>query len=119
PLIITANSLSKMYGAPLPALSFSYSGFVNGDGPVSLDSPPSTTTTATAASPVLPDGYSIIARGGRDPDYAISSQPGTILIAPAPLTIAANNAGMTQGTAVPPLSVNYSGFVNGDSPASL
>ena len=44
---------------------------------------------------------------------------GTLLITPAPLTITANNASMFQGTAVPPLSVSYSGFVNGDSPASL
>jgi hypothetical protein len=44
---------------------------------------------------------------------------GTLLITPAVLTIMADNAGMTQGTAIPPLSVSYSGFVNGDSPASL
>ena len=53
------------------------------------------------------------------PDYAIAYQPGTLLITPAPLTITANNASMVQGTAVPPLSVSYNGFVNGDSPASL
>ena len=119
PLIITANSANKMYGAPLPALSASYTGFVNGDGPASLATRPSMTTTATAASPVLPGGYAIIASGASDPDYAISYQPGTLLITPAPLTITANNASMFQGAAVPPLSVSYSGFVNGDSPASL
>ena len=58
-------------------------------------------------------------REASDPDYTISYQPGTLLITPAPLTITANNASMLQGAAVPPLSVNYSGFVNGDSPASL
>jgi MBG domain (YGX type) len=68
---------------------------------------------------VLPGGYAVNAMGGNDPDYAISYQPGTLFITPAPLTITANNAGMTQGTAVPPLSVSYSGFVNGDSPARL
>jgi hypothetical protein len=119
PLTITANSLSKMYGAPLPVLTSSYNGFVNGDGPASLDSPPSITTTATAASPLVPGGYAIIAMGGSDPDYAISCRPGILLITPAPLIITANSAGMTQGTAVPPLAASYSGFVNGDSPASL
>ena len=72
-------------------------------------------TTASAASPVLPGGYSIIAMGA-DPDYTISYQPGILLITPAPLTITANNASMVQGTAIPPLSVSYNGFVNGDSP---
>ena len=77
------------------------------------------TTTATSASPVLPGGYAIMASGASDPDYAISYRPGTLLITPAPLTITANSASMYQGAAVPPLSVSYSGFVNGDSPASL
>jgi hypothetical protein len=68
---------------------------------------------------VLPGGYAIMASGASDPDYAISYRPGTLLITPAPLTITANSASMFQGTTVPPLSVSYSGFVNGDSPASL
>jgi len=118
-LVIMANSASKMYGAPLPALPASYTGFVNGDGPASLATRPSMTTTATSASPVLPGGYAIMASGASDPDYAISYRPGTLLITPAPLTITANSASMFQGTTVPPLSVSYSGFVNGDSPASL
>ena len=119
PLVITANSANKMYGAPLPALSASYTGFVNGDGSASLAARPSMTTTATSASPVLSGGYAIMASGASDPDYAISYRPGTLLITPAPLTITANSASMFQGTTVPPLSVSYSGFVNGDSPASL
>ena len=119
PLVITANSANKMYGAPLPALSASYTGFVNGDGPASLAVRPALATTASASSPVLPGGYAIMASGARDPDYAISYRPGTLLITPAPLTITANNASMFQGAAVPPLSVSYSGFVNGDSHASL
>ncbi len=68
---------------------------------------------------MLPGGYAIVASGASDPDYAISYQPGTVLITPAPLTITANSASMFQGAAIPPLSVTYSGFVNGDSPASL
>ena len=40
-------------------------------------------------------------------------------VTPAQLTIVANGASMVQGTAVPPLSANYYGFVNGESPANL
>ncbi len=60
-----------------------------------------------------------MASGASDPDYAISYQAGTLLVTPASLTITANNTSMYQGEAVPPLSVSYSGFVNGDCSASL
>ena len=52
PLTITADTQSKAYGAALPALTASYSGFVNGDTAGSLTTLPTLTTTATAASHV-------------------------------------------------------------------
>ena len=39
-LTITADDQSKVYGAALPTLTASYSGFVNGDTPASLDTLP-------------------------------------------------------------------------------
>jgi histone deacetylase complex regulatory component SIN3 len=119
PLTITASNASKIYGAALPALTASYTGFVNGESAASLVARPVLATTAAASSPVVPSGYAIIASGASDPDYSISYQPGTLLVTPASLTITANNARMVQGAAVPPLSASYRGFVNGDSPASL
>jgi hypothetical protein len=119
PLTITANNASKVYGAALPALTASYTGFVNGDSAASLTARPVLATTASAFRPVLPSGYAIIASGASDPDYSISYQPGILLITPAPLKITANNATMVQGSAAPALSASYSGFVNGESPASL
>jgi hypothetical protein len=119
PLTITASNASKMYGAALPALAASYTGFVDGESASSLAARPVLATTAAASSPVVPSGYAIIASAASDPDYSISYQPGTLLITPAPLTITANNASMVQGSTAPALSASYSGFVNGDSPASL
>jgi hypothetical protein len=119
PLTITANNVSKMYGAALPALSATYTGFVNGESAASLAALPILATTAVASSSVAPSGYAIIASGASDPDYSISYQAGTLLVIPAPLTIKANNARMVQGAAVPPLSVTYSGFVNGDTASNL
>jgi trimeric autotransporter adhesin len=43
----------------------------------------------------------------------------TANIAPAPLTITANNQTEPFGNPVPPLTVSYAGFVGGDTPASL
>ncbi|MBU6399913.1 MAG: putative Ig domain-containing protein, partial [Verrucomicrobia bacterium] len=117
PLAITANNQSKVYGAALPALTVSYSGFVNGDTAASLTTPPTVTTTASASSPV--GTYAITASGAVDPNYTISYVAGTLTVAPASLTITANNQSKVYGAALPALTVSYSGFVNGDTPASL
>jgi len=47
PLTVTANNKTKAYGAPLPILDASYSGFVNGEGASVLSGTLSCTTTAT------------------------------------------------------------------------
>ena len=51
-LTITANNQTKVYGAALPTLTASYTGFVNGDTSASLTTQPTLTTTATASSHV-------------------------------------------------------------------
>ena len=118
PLTITISSQTKVYGAAVPTLTLAYSGFVNGDTSSSLTAPPNVTTTATAASIV--GSYPITASGAVDSNYTINYVDGTLSVTPAPLTIAANNASMAYDTALPiPFAVSFSGFVNGDTPASL
>ncbi len=119
PLTISATNATKVYGAAMPALSVGYSGWINGDSTASLTKLPVFTTQASATSPVRAGGYSIIPSGAIDPDYAITYLPGTLMITPARLTITADNAAMVQGSAVPQLAVKYTGFVNGDTAASL
>ena len=116
-LTITAANASKLYGAALPVLTASYSGFVNGDTPSSLTTPPALTTTATAASPV--GSYPITAGGAASPNYTISYANGTLTVNKAALTITAANASKLYGAALPVLTASYSGFVNGDTPSSL
>ncbi|NLH75371.1 MAG: hypothetical protein GX456_20185, partial [Verrucomicrobia bacterium] len=117
PLTIKADNKSKVYGAALPALTASYSGFVNGDTPASLDTPVTLSTTATASSPV--GTYTITASGASDANYTISFVNGTLTVTKAPLTITADNKSKVYGAALPTLTASYSGFVNGDTPASL
>ncbi len=117
-LTITPNNVSKVYGAPLPTLAVTYTGFVNGDAATSLTTQPTVSTTATANSPA--GAYPITASGAVDPNYTISyGAPGTLTITTAPLTITADNKSMTYGGTVPALSATYTGFVNGDGPGSL
>ena len=109
PLIVTANSITKAYGASTPTLTASYSGLVNGDaGPT-----PVLVTTATEASP--PGNYLIMAAGAYNPDYTIDYVPGLLTVTKAPLTITANDATQTYGDPTPSLTVSYDGFVNDDT----
>lgn len=116
-LTITANNANMIYGGTLPALTVSYTGFVNGDNASSLTTQPTASTTATSAAPAGP--YAITLSGAVDPNYTISYVNGTLTINPATLTITANNASMTYGGTVPALTVSYTGFVNGDNSSSL
>ncbi len=116
-LIITATSATMAYGGPAPVISPSYGGFVEGDSAASLTTPPTCSTTATSSSP--PGTYSATCNGAGDPKYAIGYVAGTVTVAPAPLTVTASSTSFTYGGAVPVITANYSGFVNGDTAASL
>jgi RHS repeat-associated protein len=78
PLQITADTKSKPYGAPLPAFTVTYNGFVTGDTAASLSTPPVVTTTATAASPA--GDYTLTVSGATDPNYTITFVNGMLHI---------------------------------------
>jgi gliding motility-associated-like protein len=115
--VTPAATATMVYGGSLPGLTVSYSGFVNGDGPSAVTTPPTISTTATAASPV--GNYPITATGAAATNYTFVYNTGTLTITPAPLTITASDQSMTYGSAVPTLTANYNGFVNGDNASNL
>ena len=117
PLTLTANSFSIAYGARSPNLIFSASGFVNGDTNASLTTQPTLSTTTTAASGV--GNYPISISSAVDPNYSISYVPGTLTVTPVSLTITANSVSKVYGATLPILGFSASGFVNGDTNASL
>ncbi len=117
PLTITATNQRMTYGGAVPAFSAGYSGFVGGDTAASLSTAPTCTSSATSSSPT--GSYPITCTGALDPNYAISYQPGTLIIAPAPLTITAGSPSVVYDGTVPAIGPTYNGFVNGDSSASL
>jgi hypothetical protein len=117
PLTITADNKTKVYGDNLPAFTASYSGFVLGEGPGVLQGVLTFMTPANAGSPV--GTYAITPGGQTAANYAISYVNGTLTVTPAPLTITADNKTKLYGAAVPTLTATYTGFVNGDTAASL
>ncbi|HYH65139.1 MAG TPA: MBG domain-containing protein, partial [Urbifossiella sp.] len=114
-LTVVADAKSKVYGAVVPTLTFTTSGFVNGDTPASaLTGAPA--TTATAASGV--GGYSITTGTLAAPNYAVTFTDNTLTVTPAALTVAADALSKVYGAALPTLTFTTSGFVNGDTAAS-
>ena len=51
-LTVTAQNMSKAYGAAIPALTANITGFVNGDTVTAISGSPALSTTATSTSPV-------------------------------------------------------------------
>jgi hypothetical protein len=117
PLSISAPSAARAYGAANPALTPTISGFVNGDTAANLTAQPTCTTAATATSPV--GTYPTTCSGAVSANYTPTYVPGTLTITPVPLTVSAPNAARAYGAANPAFTPSYSGFVNGDTAASL
>src|SRR5262249_33050505 len=118
PLTITADNQTKVYGDPLPSLTASYTGFVNGDTPASLTVLPTLTTTTTASSDVVPGGYPITVGGAIDPNYSISYVNGNLTIIPAKQTITwSNPANIIYGTPLGSAQLDATVSVIGPAPA--
>ena len=115
-LTATADNKSRPYGSPNPANSITYNGFMNSDGPTSITQP-AASTSATTASNV--GTYPIVVSGGSATNYQLVLVNGTITVTPAVLTVTARNQAKTYGAPNPSLTLDYSGFVNGQSVANI
>jgi hypothetical protein len=84
PLTVMANSgISKVYGAADPTLTYTITGFVNGDVESSLD----TGVSISRVSGENAGMYTVIPSGAADSNYSISFVTTTFSITPAGLTI--------------------------------
>jgi hypothetical protein len=117
-LTVTPRPVTMIYGSALPALGCTYSGFANGDGVSSLHGAPQLSTVALSSSPV--GQYSINVAPGTlsASNYNFQFTPGSITVAPAVLTVAANSLAVQAGSAMPPLTYSAKGLVNGDTLSS-
>jgi filamentous hemagglutinin family protein len=121
-LTYVANSAPSTYGAAIPSLTGTVTGFVNGQSVATATTgTPSFTTTATPTSNV--GSYAINGSGltANNGNYVFVQAPGNataLTINPATLTYVANLTTSTYGAPIPPLSGNVTGFVNGQTIAS-
>jgi hypothetical protein len=78
PLTVKADDTNKEFGAPVPPLSASFIGLVNGDTPGNLLGALALTTGATSASPA--GTYPIVPSGVSSPNYLVTFVPGTLTV---------------------------------------
>ncbi|MFY0625302.1 MAG: fibronectin type III domain-containing protein [Reichenbachiella sp.] len=95
-LSVTANSQSIVYGDALPALTFEYSGFVNGETRADLTQEPIISTTATNTSDA--GTYAIALTGGEADNYVIVKTDGELTINKADQSISLEEINDKQST---------------------
>ena len=114
-LTVTADAQSRAYGASNPALTYTVggSGLVNGDTLTGALS-----TSATTASNVgsYAIGQNTLAASS---NYALTYVSANLGVTPVTLTYTANAASMTYGSSMPGLSGTVTGFVNGETAATV
>jgi len=114
-LSVTVDDASRTYGAPNPALTATYAGFVLGEDASVLTGALGTDATQTSGA----GAYVISAAGLGSPNYAITATPGTLSISPADLAVIANDAERAAGAPDPAFSARFEGFVLGEGPGDL
>ncbi|MEJ0032727.1 MAG: MBG domain-containing protein [Bacteroidota bacterium] len=117
-LIVTADNQSRPYGSGNPALTFSYSGFVGSDTEAVLDSQKPHTAT-TAINSTNAGDVAITLSADPDNNYAYDLHNGVLTITKVTLQATADNKTRPYGSADVQYTISYSGFVNGDTDASL
>ncbi|MFD2873271.1 gliding motility-associated C-terminal domain-containing protein [Mucilaginibacter ximonensis] len=112
PLTITADNKSKYTGDPNPALTVTYTGFVNAETASALATPPTLVTTALPGSP--PGMYPITVSGATAANYTITFVPGTLTVKPQPANIVLSNSFSPNGDGINDTWIikNIEGFPN-------
>jgi hypothetical protein len=115
PLTVTADNLGMVYGSPVPTLTGTLTGVVNGD-----NIPATYSTSATSSSDV--GTYAITATlndpDGRLSNYGVTNNSGTLTISKADQAITwANPADIVYGTALGAAQLDATVSVVGPAPA--
>jgi sugar lactone lactonase YvrE len=119
PLIVMANGASKTYGSADPVFSATYAGFASGDNAGNLGGALRFTTNEPASGYAAVGSYQLTPAGLTAGNYAITFASGTLTVTPAPLTVIANGASKTYGSADPKFTVTCAGFAAGENAANL
>ena len=115
PLTISVKGATLVYGDTFVP-EFGYAGFVNNENNTVLSVQPS----VTGAIPTNAGVYQITASGAEASNYQITYAPASqLIINKRPLTVSANSETIVYGDVVPTFTINYDGFITGESEANL
>jgi gliding motility-associated-like protein len=112
-VIIKANDQIKNYGSSDPVFTVNYSGFVFNDNASVLTQAPIATSNATVLSPA--GTYTISVAGAIANNYSFNYLPSMLTVNQANLLIIGDNKIKKYGQPNPPLTITYTGFLNGDT----
>jgi len=112
-LTITVEAKSKTYAGQDPTLTYSASGFVNGDTSSVLSGDISRISGSHVGS------YAIGLGTLTSSDYTLVLVAANLTITPATLYVSAHSSSKTYGNADPVLEYTANGFLNGDSASVL
>jgi hypothetical protein len=107
-LSVTADNQVRPYGAANPVLTGTVEGIQNGDAIVANYSTVAQTNSPVGRYEIVP-GLSGAALG----NYLVTTNLGTLTVTLTMLSVIADSPARSYGVTNPPLTVSYSGFVNG------
>ncbi len=119
-LTVTANDQERAYGAANPALTYSITGFVNGDDELVVSGIALCSTTATVLSSVAASPYPITCdvSGLSADNYTFAAAPGDLTVLRAELTVTADPQSKVYGEDNPAaFTYSISGFQNDENEA--
>ena len=109
-LNVAANNATRTYGAANPTFTSTITGALNGDTFTITYATTATATSPTGTYPIVPT-----VSGSAAGNYNVTTSNGVLTVTPATLTVTANNATRSYGTANPVFTGTTAGLVNGDT----
>ncbi|MBS0631129.1 MAG: putative Ig domain-containing protein [Verrucomicrobia bacterium] len=116
-LTVTADPKVRIYGAANPSLTYTISGFLNGQnlGTSGVTGAAVVTTTAVPTTPIGAATITVAAGTLSAANYSFSLVNGTLTINRATLTVTAEPKQRTYGAADPAFAATITGYVNGET----
>ncbi len=118
-LIVAAQSLTTIYGSGQPTLTYTMTGFVNGDSQATATTgSPALATTAPSNPPVGTYAITISQGALAAANYTFQFVNASLTVSKAILTVTANNFTISYHQAIPTLTYTMTGFKYSDTQAS-
>ena len=116
PLTVAAANAARTFGAANPALTGTITGIKNADNITATYATTAIASSPVGTYPIIPTLVDPTAKLG---NYIVTRTNGVLTVNKAPLTITAVNKTKVLHAANPAFTATYSGFVLGQTPASL